>query len=143
MKICMVYCIHVLWSLKLFKAPSPVYQQLLEIEIMNVFILLMISSFYLSHLWESSTTQVTNIRYFTSLSLSLSLSLALSLNYMRKLHFTTLNYPLDYTLHPKLSNCTLYTLNYHTYQALHPGVIFTVIFNRILLHVTSTCFLLR
>ena len=60
-----------------------------------------------------------------------------------KLHFTTLNYPLDYTLHSKLSDCTLCTLNYHTYHALHPGVIFTVIFNRILLHVTSTCFLLR
>ena len=62
---------------------------------------------------------------------------------LEKLHFTTLNYPLDYTLHPKLSDCTLCTLNYHTYHALHPGVIFTVIFNRILLHVTSTCFLLR
>ena len=57
-----------------------------------------------------------------------------------KLHFTTLNYALDYTLHPKLSDSTFCTLNYHT---LHPGVIFAVIFNRILLHVTSTCFLLR
>ena len=62
---------------------------------------------------------------------------------MGKLHFTTLNYPLDYTLHHKLSDCTLCTINYHTYHALHPDVIFTVIFNRILLHVTSTCFLLR
>ena len=62
---------------------------------------------------------------------------------MGKLHFITLNYPLNYTLHHKLSDCTLCTLNYHTYHALHPGVIFTVIFNRILLHVTSTCFLLR
>ena len=60
-----------------------------------------------------------------------------------KLHFTTLNYTLDYTLHPKLSDCTLCTLNYHTYHALHPDVIFAVIFNKILLHVTSTCFLLR
>ena len=60
-----------------------------------------------------------------------------------KLHFTTLNYALDYTLHPKLSDCTLCTLNYHTYHTLHFGVIFAVIFNRILLHVTSTCFLLR
>ena len=60
-----------------------------------------------------------------------------------KLHFNTLNYALDYTLHHKLSDCTLCTLNYHTYHALHPGVIFVVIFNRILLHVTSTCFLLR
>ena len=64
-------------------------------------------------------------------------------NISGKLHFTTLNYLLDYTLHPKLSNCTFYTINYHIYHILHPGVIFTVIFNRILLHVTSTCFLLR
>ena len=35
---------------EIVNAPSPVYQQLLEIDIMNVFILLMISSFYLSHL---------------------------------------------------------------------------------------------
>ena len=60
-----------------------------------------------------------------------------------KLHFTTLNYALDYTLHLKLSDYTLCTLNYHTYHTLHFGVIFAVIFNRILLHVTSTCFLLR
>ena len=49
-----------------------------------------------------------------------------------KLHFTTLNYALDYTLHPKLSDCTLCTLNYHTYHTLHPGIIFAVIFNWIL-----------
>ena len=60
-----------------------------------------------------------------------------------KLHFTTLNYALNYTLHHKLSNCTFCTINYHTYHTLHPDVIFAVIFNRILLHVTSTCFLLR
>ena len=60
-----------------------------------------------------------------------------------KLHFITLNYTLDYTLHPKLSDCTLCTLNYHTYHTLHAGVIFVVIFNGILLHVTSTCFLFR
>ena len=60
-----------------------------------------------------------------------------------KLHFTILNYTLDYTLHHKLSDYTLCTLNYHTYHALHPDVIFAVIFNRILLHVTSTCFLLK
>ena len=60
-----------------------------------------------------------------------------------KLHITTLNYALDYTLHPKLSDCTLCTLNYHTYHVLHSDVIFAVIFNIILLHVTSTCFLLK
>ena len=65
------------------------------------------------------------------------------IKFLGKLHFITLNYPLDYILHPKLSNCTFCTINYHSYHALHSSVIFTVIFNRILLHVTSTCFLLR
>ena len=60
-----------------------------------------------------------------------------------KLHFITLNYALDYILHPKLSDCTFCTINYHTYHTLYPGVIFAVIFNRILLHVTSTCSLLK
>ena len=60
-----------------------------------------------------------------------------------KLHFTILNYALYYTLHLKLSDCTFCTLNYHTYHTLHPGIIFVVIFNRFMLHVTSTCFLLR
>ena len=65
------------------------------------------------------------------------------LSFSGKLHFTTLNYALDYTLHPKLSDCTLCTLNYYTYHILHPNVIVAVIFNKILLHVISTCFLLR
>ena len=60
-----------------------------------------------------------------------------------KLHFITLNYALDYTLHPKLFKRTLCTLNYHTYYTLHHGIIFAVIFNEILLHMTNTCFLLR
>ena len=60
-----------------------------------------------------------------------------------KLHFTILNYASDYTLHPKLFERTLCTLNYHTYYTLQPGVTFTVIFNGILLHMTSTCILLR
>ena len=63
--------------------------------------------------------------------------------HMEKLHFTILNYALDYTLHPKLSDCTVCTLKYHIYHTLHPCVIFAVIFNKILLHVTNTCFLLR
>ena len=62
---------------------------------------------------------------------------------MGKLHFTTLNYALDYTLHPKPSECTLCSLNYYTYHTLHPGVTFAVIFDRILLHVSNICFLLR
>ena len=57
------------------------------------------------------------------------------------MHFTTLNYALDYTLHPKLFKRILCILNYHTYYILHPGIIFAVIFNGILLHMTSTCFL--
>ena len=48
---------------------------------------------------------------------------------LEKLHFTTLNYTLNYTLHPKLLDCTLCTLNYYTYHTLHPGIIFAVIFN--------------
>ena len=43
-----------------------------------------------------------------------------------KLHFTILNYTPDYTLHPKLFECTLSTLNYHTYYTLHSDVSFTV-----------------
>ena len=60
--------------------------------------------------------------------------------FQRKLHFITQNYALDYTLHHKLSNCALCSLNHHT---LYPGVIFSITFNRILVHVTITCFLLR
>ena len=60
--------------------------------------------------------------------------------FRRKLQFAILNYALDYTLHHKLSDYTLCTLYYHT---LHPGVIFAIIFNRIMFHATNTCFLLR
>ena len=61
----------------------------------------------------------------------------------RELHFTTLNYASDYTLHPKLFERTLCTPNYHPYHTLHPGVTFTLIFNGILLHMTNTCILFR
>ena len=61
----------------------------------------------------------------------------------RKLYHTTLNYALDYTLHHKLLNCTLCTINYHTYHTLHSSAIFAIIFNRVLLYVTSTCFFLK
>ena len=57
-----------------------------------------------------------------------------------KLHFTTLNYAPDYTLHHKLFKCILYTINYHT---LHPSVTLAVTFDGILLHMTSMCFFLR
>ena len=56
---------------------------------------------------------------------------------------TGLHYAPDYTLHHKLFECTFCTLNYHTYHTLHPGVTFFVMFNGMLLHMTSTCILLR
>ena len=46
--------------------------------------------------------------------------------YWGKLHFTILNYTLDYTLHPILFECILCILNYHNYHTLHPYVTFTV-----------------
>ena len=49
---------------------------------------------------------------------------------MGKLHFTTLNYTPDYTLHPKLFECTLCTLNYYTNDTLHPDISFTVMLDR-------------
>ena len=60
-----------------------------------------------------------------------------------KLYFITLNYALDYIFHHKLSKCTLCTINYHTYLTLHSGVTFAVMFDWILLHMISTCFLLK
>ena len=41
-----------------------------------------------------------------------------------KLHFTTLNYTLDHTLHHKLFKYTLCIINYHTYYTLHPTITF-------------------
>ena len=41
------------------------------------------------------------------------------LNSLGKLHYTTLNYALDYTLYHKLSDCALFTLNYHTLHCRH------------------------
>ena len=43
-----------------------------------------------------------------------------------KLHFITLNYVLNYILHLKLLEYTLYTLNYHTYYILHPNINFII-----------------
>ena len=53
---------------------------------------------------------------------------------LEKLHFTILNYAPDYTLHSKLFEHTVCTLNYHTYNILHLGVTFAIMFNRMLLH---------
>ena len=60
-----------------------------------------------------------------------------------KLHFTTLNYAPSYALYPKLFERTLYTLNYHIYHTLHPDVTSTIMFNGMLLHMTSTCILFK
>ena len=43
---------------------------------------------------------------------------------MEKLHFTILNYTIDYSLHPKLFECTFCTLNYDFYYTLHPNINF-------------------
>ena len=40
----------------------------------------------------------------------------------KKLHFTTLNYTLYYTLHSKLFKCTFNTLNYDHYYTLKPSI---------------------
>ena len=47
-----------------------------------------------------------NVIWFLLLFIHLSLSSQIN----KKLHFITLNYVLDYTLHPKPSDCTLCTL---------------------------------
>ena len=47
-------------------------------------------------------------------------------SFLGKLHFITLNYILNYTLHPKLFECTLCILNYDLCYILHPNVSFTV-----------------
>ena len=60
-----------------------------------------------------------------------------------KLHFTTLNYTLDYTLHTKLFECSICTLNYDTCYTLHPDISFTVILDRTFMHMTHTCIFLR
>ena len=43
-----------------------------------------------------------------------------------ELHFITLNYISDYTLHHKLFECTFSILNYEPYYTLHPDVKFAV-----------------
>ena len=55
----------------------------------------------------------------------------------------TLNYAPSYTLYHKLFECTLCILNYYTYNTLHLGVTFVIIFNRMLLHMTSKCNMLK
>ena len=60
-----------------------------------------------------------------------------------KLHFTTLNYTPDYTLHPKLFECTLCTLNYYICYTLHPDVNFIVMLDGNLEYMTYTCALLK
>ena len=52
----------------------------------------------------------------------------------RKLHFTTLNYISDYTLHSKLFECTFCTINYDHCHILHPDVKFSVNFDEKVWH---------
>ena len=56
-----------------------------------------------------------------------------------KLHFTTLDYTLNYILHPKLFECTFCTLNYYICYTLHPDFNFTVMLE----HMTCTCVSLK
>ena len=58
---------------------------------------------------------------------------------MGKLHFTTLDYTLNYILHPKLFECTFCTLNYYICYTLHPDFNFTVMLE----HMTCTCVSLK
>ena len=47
-------------------------------------------------------------------------------SFLEKLHFTTLNYILDYSLHHKLFDCMFCTSNYDHYYNLHPDVKFAI-----------------
>ena len=46
---------------------------------------------------------------------------------MRKLHFITLNYTLNYILHLKISEWTICTLNYNMCYILHTAINFVII----------------
>ena len=52
----------------------------------------------------------------------------------RKLHITTLNYTLDYTLYSKLFECTFYTLNYDPCYISHHDIKFIVNLNAKIWH---------
>ena len=60
-----------------------------------------------------------------------------------KLHFITLNYILNYILHPKLFKCTVCTINYDHYYTLHHNVSFTVKLDGNMMHVTYMCIFLK
>ena len=64
---------------------------------------------------------------------------------MRKLilHFTTLNYTLNYTLHLKLSEWTFCTINYNICYTSHPNIKFRVTIDRMLNHMTPMWLLLK
>ena len=59
-----------------------------------------------------------------------------------KLYFITLNYILNYTLHLKLFECMVCTLNYDHCYTLHPNVSFTLKLDGNMKHVTCMCVLL-
>ena len=62
---------------------------------------------------------------------------------IKKIKQHTLNYAPGYTLHPKLFECTLCTINYYTYNTSHPGVTFAFMFNKMLVYMTNTYILLK
>ena len=60
-----------------------------------------------------------------------------------KLHFTTLNYTPDYTLHHKLFEWTFCSLNYDICYTSHPNIKFRVTMDGMLNHMTPTWLLLK
>ena len=92
-----------------------------------------INSIRSSDYWILTKTHLTQKRY-TQIQPSPS---------RKKKNQHTLNYAPDYTLYSKLFECTLCTVNYYIYNTLHPSVTFAVMFNRMLLHMISTCVLLK
>ena len=55
-------------------------------------------------------------------------SMSIQVKYIKKkkLHFITLNYISNYTLHHKLFECMFCTLNYNSCYTLHPAIKFAV-----------------
>ena len=60
-----------------------------------------------------------------------------------KLHFTTLTYAPDYTLHSKLFKCTICAVNFDYCYTLHLDVNFIIKLDENIKHVICTCILLK
>ena len=61
--------------------------------------------------------------------LSLLLSKCCHMAHLGKLHFTILNYTINYTLYPKLFEYTFCIINYDSCYTLHPDVKFSINFD--------------